>query len=111
MRSSLLKPDLTELPLASDNQTWAGAIYTSFLYSSGQEVTVPLNANELYVLKGRMQVDAAGYMNDPANSIAFDALVTIKDIQAVPLPPGIMLLGGGLASLALYSLRRRGQKG
>ena len=52
--SSLIKPDLTELPIASDNQTWSYAIYASTPYGSGGEVTVPLNANELYVLKGRL---------------------------------------------------------
>lgn len=106
--SSLIKPDLTELTIASDNQTWSYAIYASTLYSSGGEVTVTLNANELYVFKSHLQVDASVWGNDPENSINFDGFVTIQDIQAVPLPPGIVLLGSGLIGLGISALRRRG---
>ena len=75
--SSLIKPDLTELPIASDNQTWSYAIFASTPYTSGGEVTVTLNANELYVLKSHLQVDASGYLNDSENSINFAGFVTI----------------------------------
>jgi hypothetical protein len=104
--SSLVKPGPTALSIASNYQYWDTTL-NSDPYTSGGEITVPLNANELYVFKSHLQVDASGYLNDSENSINFAGFVTIKDIQAVPLPPGIVLVGSGLIGLGIFALRRR----
>jgi hypothetical protein len=97
-----------DLQIAGETITWRTTGSTN--YSNGGKVTLLLDTNTFYIFHGVMQVDAEayGYNLTGENNIAFDGYLSINNIQAVPIPAGIVLLGSGLFLFGVSAWRFRG---
>jgi hypothetical protein len=98
----------SDLVVASEQKLWDTLVSGS--YSNGGQVQVLLDVNTFYTFDGLLDVRAEiyGYSAAGSNNLDFDAFVAIEDITAIPAPPALLLLAGGLACLGLADWRRRG---